>query len=115
MIETDQAMRRPYDNACPVARTLNVIGERWTVLILRELFRHGDRRFQDLRGALAAIPPTTLSARLKTLESSGVLTRHSYSDHPPRMVYRLTAKGRALGPILLAMKDWGERFAAKTT
>ena len=108
-------MRRPYDSACPVARTLNVIGERWSVLILRELFLHGERRFQDLRAGLTAIPPTTLSARLKGLEADGVLSRESYSDHPPRMVYRLTPKGRALGPVLLAMKDWGERFAAKTS
>ncbi len=104
-------MRPPYDPACPVARTLDVIGERWTVLILRELFLHGARRFKDFREALGAIPPNTLSTRLKSLEADAVIERETYSDHPPRMAYRLTAKGRELGPILLAMKSWGERFA----
>ncbi len=105
-------MTSPYGFACPVARTLDVIGERWTLLILRDLFLEGPRRFQDFRDSLLSIPPATLSARLKSLEADGVVRRESYSEHPPRMVYCLTEKGRALGPVLKALKCWGEDHGA---
>jgi DNA-binding HxlR family transcriptional regulator len=95
--------------SCPVAATLAVIGERWTVLILRDLLRLGPRRFQDLEASLEGVSPTTLSARLKRLETSGVIERRFYEDHPPRAEYVLTEKGRELGPIVLAMKKWGEK------
>src|SRR5258708_40378693 len=91
-----------YDLNCPVARTLAIIGERWTVLIMRDLLMEGPRKFQDLEAALSGISPTTLSARLKTLEEHGIVARRFYSDHPPRAEYALTDKGRALGPALKA-------------
>lgn len=96
---------------CPVARTLDVVGDRWTILILRELFEHKARRFQDLVNTLSGLTPSVLSLRLKELESNGVLTGRLYEEHPPRMEYILTAKGRELGPILLALKKWGEKHA----
>lgn len=103
-------MPRSYEQAdCPVARTMDLIGERWTVLILRDLFRHGAVRFQELQESLAGIAPNTLSARLKDLEQNGLVERHSYSEHPPRLEYRLTEKGRSLGPILKALRDWGTK------
>lgn len=92
-----------------MARTMDLIGERWTVLVLRDLFRHGTLRFQDLQDSLTGIAPNTLSARLKDLERNGVVERRSYSEHPPRLEYQLTEKGRSLGPILKAMRDWGQR------
>ncbi|MEM6550134.1 MAG: helix-turn-helix domain-containing protein [Pseudomonadota bacterium] len=93
--------------SCPVARTIDLIGERWTILILRDLLTEGPRRFQDLRNALDGIGPTTLSARLKSLESKGMVERRLYSDHPPRAEYLLTEKGQSLGPVLAALRDWG--------
>jgi DNA-binding HxlR family transcriptional regulator len=97
----------PYDMRCPIARTLDIIGERWTILILRDLLLEGPRKFQDFQQSLAGISPNTLSARLKRLEESGVVERRFYEQHPPRAQYLLTAKGRALGPVLKALLDWG--------
>jgi len=103
-------MQKPSLPHCPVARTLDIIGARWTPLILRDLLVHGARRFQDLQDSLEGIAPTTLSDRLKTLEQHGVVERHFYSQHPPRARYQLTQKGRALGPIIREMRDWGNKF-----
>lgn len=94
---------------CPVARTLDVIGDRWTILILREMFMHKARRFQDFVNDLSGLTPSVLSARLKDLEANGVLAGRLYEKHPPRMEYFLTAKGRELGPILLSLRNWGEK------
>ncbi len=96
---------------CPVARTLSVIGSSWACLILRDLLLHGARRFQDLQDSLVGIAPTTLSERLRTLEQNGILERRFYSMSPPRAEYMLTAKGRDLGPIVRAMRDWGHKYA----
>jgi DNA-binding HxlR family transcriptional regulator len=98
-------------SACPVARALDVVGEKWTLLILRDLFRHETRRFQDFQAALSGIAPNTLSARLKSLETRGIVSRRLYCQHPPRPEYMLTDKGRDLGPIVLALRDWGIRYA----
>jgi DNA-binding HxlR family transcriptional regulator len=106
-------MPKPLDPRCPIARTLNVIGERWTLLILRDFVLHGPRRFQDLQESLVGISPNTLSARLKTLEDSGVIRRHFYEQHPPRAEYVLTEKGEALRPITRALKEWGELYAPR--
>jgi DNA-binding HxlR family transcriptional regulator len=103
-------MARSYGHKnCPVARTLDLIGERWTLLMLRDLFLHGPRRFQDFQDSLGAVAPNTLSARLKDLEDSGLVVRHLYSEHPPRLEYRLSPKGKSLGPVLKALRDWGSR------
>jgi DNA-binding HxlR family transcriptional regulator len=93
---------------CPVARALSLIGERWTLLILRDIFLFGPRRFQDFQNSLSGIAPNTLSARIKTLERAEIITRRLYSEHPPRAEYALTPKGRELGPALKALKKWGE-------
>jgi DNA-binding HxlR family transcriptional regulator len=100
-----------YDLKCPVARALDVIGERWTILILRDLFTEGPRRFQDFQSSLPGLSPNTLSARLKTLEKHGIVERRFYEEHPPRAEYVLTEKGRTLGPILRALLDWGKKHA----
>ena len=94
---------------CPVARALDVIGEKWSLLVLRDLFRKGPSRFQALEAGLPGVAPNTLSARLKTLESQGVIATRLYESHPPRYEYFLTDKGKALGPVLKALYNWGER------
>jgi DNA-binding HxlR family transcriptional regulator len=101
--------------ACPLARTLDLIGERWTLLILRDLFLHGSRRFQDFQESLRGAAPNTLSARLKDLEQTGLIERQLYSEHPPRLEYHLTQKGRSLGPILKAIREWGKRNTAASS
>ncbi len=86
-----------------------IIGSRWTAQILRELLDHPTRRFQDLQEALDGITPAVLSNRLKMLEDADVVERRAYSDHPPRLEYLLTDKGREMKGIIWAMHDWGER------
>jgi DNA-binding HxlR family transcriptional regulator len=89
-----------------------VIGERWTILILRDLLLQGPRRFQDFHESLSGVAPNTLSARLKDMEARGLIVRRPYSDHPPRLEYQLTEKGRSLGPVLKALRDWGRRHSS---
>jgi DNA-binding HxlR family transcriptional regulator len=96
---------------CPVARALDVIGERWSLLILRDLFRKGPLRFQELESGLEGIAPNTLSARLKALEGQGVIATRLYEKHPPRYEYFLTEKGNALGPVIKALYAWGEKYS----
>ncbi len=101
-----------YDQRCPVARTLEVIGERWTILILRDLILEGPRKFQDFIDSLSGISPNTLSARLKTLEEHGIIQRRFYEDHPPRAEYILTEKGNELRPVLRTLRDWGQKHTS---
>ena len=102
-------MTKAYGQRCPVARALDVVGERWSLLILRDLLRKGPLRFQDLEQGLPGLAPNTLSARLKVLEAQGVIATRLYERHPPRYEYVLTAKGEALGPVLKALRTWGEQ------
>ena len=105
-------MARSYgQRSCPVARTLDLIGERWTLLILRDLFLKGARRFQDFQESMDGLAPNILSARLKDLEENGLVVRRLYSEHPPRLEYHLSDKGRTLGPVLKTLKQWGEQHA----
>jgi DNA-binding HxlR family transcriptional regulator len=100
---------RIYDTqeACPVARTLNVVGDRWTILVLREL-SWGRKRYSHLLDALAGISTNLLADRLKKLEDAGMVSQSPYSQHPPRFEYHLTDKGRAFIPVLQALRDYGD-------
>ena len=91
-----------------MARSLEFLGERWTLLIVRDLLR-GPQKFQDLSASLEGVAPAVLSLRLKLLEERGVVTRRIYSDHPPRAEYSLTPAGRELGPVVAALTIWGSR------
>lgn len=103
-------MASGYGQRCPVARALDAIGEKWSLLILRDLTRKGPLRFQALEAGLPGVAPNTLSARLKALEAQGVIATRLYERHPPRYEYYLTEKGEALRPVLKALRAWGERF-----
>lgn len=92
---------------CSVAATLEVVGDPWTLLILRDAFS-GVRRFEQWQDGLG-VARNVLAARLKTLVGHGVLEKRAYSDHPPRFEYLLTAKGRDLFAVLLTMADWGDK------
>ena len=97
---------------CSIARSLDTLGERWTLLVLREVF-HGVRRFDDMQARLRA-PRQVLSARLGRLVELGLLRREPYREpgQRTRYEYRLTDKGRDLFPILVALLAWGDRYAA---
>ena len=95
------------DQACSVAATLEVIGDPWTLLIIRDAFR-GLRRFEQWQESLG-VARNVLAARLKSLVAQGVLVARLYNERPPRREYVLTAKGRDLQPVLLAMLGWGDK------
>ena len=96
--------RRSYQHFCPAARALETIGEKWSLLIVRDLLA-GPRRFSDLRRSLAAITPKWLSARLRALESDGIVTREVAGGR--EVWYHLTPKGQALEPVFDALLVWG--------
>jgi DNA-binding HxlR family transcriptional regulator len=102
---------RPFeDQNCSIARALAVVGERWTLLVLREVSL-GNRRFDGIRSELG-VATNVLSARLATLTDEGIVERRRYSEHPERFEYRLTRKGADLQPILLAFLRWGDNYTA---
>jgi DNA-binding HxlR family transcriptional regulator len=96
--------KRSYQHFCPAARALETIGEKWSLLVVRDLLA-GPRRFSDLRRSLAAITPKWLSARLRALESDGIVTREAAGER--EVWYRLTPKGQALEPVFDALLVWG--------
>lgn len=95
---------------CSVARTLEVVGEWWTMLVIREAF-FGVRRFDDFQGRLG-IARNVLAARLQGLVDNGILERRLYQERPERFEYRLTEKGRDLYPVLVSLMGWGDRWMA---
>ena len=103
-----------YGQACPVAKSLELVGDRWTLLLVRDMLR-GPRRFQDFQQSLPGIPPNILSDRLKLMETHALVTRRLYSDHPPRAEYALTDKGRELGVVVGALAAWGSRHVHRQT
>ncbi|MGE0068176.1 MAG: winged helix-turn-helix transcriptional regulator [Solirubrobacterales bacterium] len=94
---------------CSVAKSLEVIGERWSLLIVREVM-HGRRRFSQLQGSLG-VARNVLSARLGRLVDEGILERRAYQESPPRYEYFLTEKGLDLWPALIALQGWGDRHS----
>ena len=95
---------------CSIAGTLELIGDRWALLVIRDLSL-GLRRYEDFRTS-TGIPAATLAARLKHLETSGIIERVRYQDRPPRDEYRLTPKGRDLWKVSVALREWGDRWDA---
>jgi DNA-binding HxlR family transcriptional regulator len=103
--------KRTYhgQQSCPVARTLDIVGDRWTMLVIRDIF-DGKRKFSELLESLPGISSNLLADRLKRLEDADILTRRFYTSHPPRAEYWFTDKGKALGRVLSAMRDWGNQW-----
>jgi DNA-binding HxlR family transcriptional regulator len=95
---------------CPIARSLERVGEWWSILILRDALR-GTTRFDEFQKSLG-IAPNMLTRRLSALVESGLLERRRYSEHPPRYEYVLTARGRDFRPVLIALLAWGNRHFA---
>ena len=93
-------------SACPIACTLDIIGDRWSMLLIRDLFL-GKCRFKEFIDSAEGITPNILTDRLRRLENAGLIIRRRYSEHPPRDEYLLTAVGTDLRPVVLALVDWG--------
>lgn len=94
---------------CPVERTANLLGDAWTILIVRDLMS-GAKRFGQLQDSLGSVSPKTLSHRLKMLEHADILTRQAYPEIPPRVEYKLTDKGCALSQVIEAMRTFGDQY-----
>ncbi|MBM6839418.1 helix-turn-helix transcriptional regulator [Clostridium saudiense] len=94
---------------CPVEVTLSLIGDRWKVLIIRDLL-DGTKRFGELKKSLGTVTQKVLTSNLRAMENSGLLTRKVYAEVPPRVEYTLTETGYSLKPILDSMVEWGENY-----
>ncbi len=99
-------MSKPFNQTCPIARTLDIIGDRWTMLIVRDLFM-GETRINQFLASSPGLPPKLLADRLKKLVEHGLVQRVIYSQHPLRAEYRLTEDGQTLAPIVEAIGRWG--------
>ncbi|MGO4329499.1 winged helix-turn-helix transcriptional regulator [Cupriavidus sp. 2TAF22] len=102
------ATQERADTVCPVARSVDVAGDRWTILVLRELYM-GATRFEEIQIQTGATPQM-LTSRLKALEADGMVERQPYSEKPLRHEYRLTDKGWAFYPVIYALRAWGETW-----
>ena len=98
--------------ACPVETTLTLIGDKWKVLILRDLMP-GTKRFGELKKSIGGVSQKVLTAQLRDMEQNGLVHREVFAEVPPRVEYSLTELGRSLKPILDAMWNWGEEFKAR--
>ena len=110
-VEAMNAMAKKLP-ACPVETTLTLIGDKWKVLILRDLLP-GTKRFGELKRSVGGVSQKVLTSQLRQMEGSGLLTRTVYPEVPPRVEYTLTELGRSLKPVLDAMEVWGEGYKAK--
>lgn len=99
--------------ACPVETTLLLIGNKWQVLILRDLLMKGTLRFKELQRSIGSISQKVLTSNLRTMEESGLIHREVYAEVPPRVEYSLTPLGLSLKPVLDAMQVWGEGYKAQ--
>ena len=106
-------MEKPLP-ACPVETTLTLIGDKWKVLILRDL-RPGTKRFGELKKSIGTVSQKVLTAQLRAMEESGLIHREVYAEVPPRVEYSLTELGYSLKPILDALWSWGEDYKAKNS
>ena len=95
--------------ACPVEVTLLLLSNKWTILILRDLFT-GAKRFGELKKSLNGVSQKVLTANLRSLEEKGIIEREVFPEVPPRVEYRLTDLGKTLDPIIKSMHDWGEFY-----
>ena len=101
-----RTMKPVHDATCSVAACAEILGAKWTAILVHDL-SEGPRRFSELERACPGISPRTLSERLRALEHDGILVRHSYAEAPPRVEYELTGKGQGLLPIIHAMRRFG--------
>ena len=107
----EEVKAKPELPACPVETTLTLIGDKWKVLILRDLMS-GTKRFGELKKSIGNVSQKVLTAQLRAMEQSGLVHREVYAEVPPRVEYSLTKLGRSLSPVLDSMRVWGEEYKA---
>jgi DNA-binding HxlR family transcriptional regulator len=100
-------------SSCPIAAALDIFGDRWTLLIIRDLLKDM-RRYSEFEAAGERIPTNILADRLKRLEENGIITKDAYQEHPTRYKYHLTPRGRDLQPIVQGLFDWGTKYIPGT-
>jgi DNA-binding HxlR family transcriptional regulator len=105
--ERPHMAKHDFRSACSIARTLEIVGDKWTLLIVRDLMWHGKQTFQALQASAEGVPTNILSDRLKRLMTWRLVRREAYQDNPVRYAYRLTDEGKSLEPVLLQMMAWG--------
>lgn len=98
-----------FRSACSIARTLELVGDKWTLLIIRDLMWHNKHTFGALQDSDEQVPSNILAQRLKRLEQWGLLRRKAYQERPVRYSYHLTSKGKSLEPVLLSIMGWGHK------
>lgn len=101
-----------FRSRCSIARSLEILGDKWTLLVVRDLMWHGKHTFQELQNSEEHFPPNLLSQRLKRLMDWDLIKREAYQDKPLRYRYSLTDRGRELEPILLQIMNWGHAHLA---
>ena len=101
-------------STCPIANLLDIVGDKWTLLVVRDLLLLNKRRYGEFQNSPEAIPTNILADRLKRLEAAGLVKKEFYQDNPPRAEYFLTRKGADLEPILKAMGKWGKQYIPGT-
>lgn len=112
MKAVDKTTKLEPKSGC-IAGAMEIIGNKWTALILRDL-SSGPKRFSELEKSVGSINPRTLSQRLDDLERHVIITKHAYAEVPPRIEYTLTEKGEDLIPVLRAMSSWGDKYYETT-
>jgi len=106
--------RPPLRSPCPIAGALDILGDRWTLLVMRDVLFYGKRRYADFLASPEGIASNILAERLARLERAGLIERRRYEERPPREEYHPTARGRDIEPVLRELITWGKRHVAGT-
>ena len=114
MSKTPTKTKRLKRSECPITNTLELIGDKWTLIVIRDLFI-GKKTYSEFQQSPEGIPTNILADRLKRLESSGIIDKKPYQDKPVRYEYLLTLQGKGLGNVLSAVKNWGLEFIPGTS
>ena len=97
-------------SVCPITNTLDIIGDKWTLLVVRDMLLFNKKRYKDFADSPESIPTNILATRLKMLEKEGLVKKRAYQNNPPRYEYHLTKKGRALYPLLIEIMKWSANY-----
>lgn len=109
----NQKSKAKFRSICPIASTLDLIGDKWSLLVVRDLL-HGKATYTELASSPEKIPTNILADRLRRLEEAGLIVSSPYQERPVRFAYKLSAKGKALGDVLLAFVRWGKMYIPGT-
>jgi len=112
-VRQNQKGKTKFRSICPIASTLDLVGDKWSLLVVRDLL-HGKATYSELASSPEKIPTNILADRLRRLEEAGLIVSSAYQERPVRFAYELSAKGKALGDVLLAFVRWGKRYIPGT-